>query len=569
MDAGLPSVSFDDEAGLRRCLRDLVALAALPALWSSFDAQQIGESVAQALFGMLQLEFIHLSSPSYGIRVTQSHGSSASHDRIIRKLEPFLRAETAFQVSRIENPTGPGVLRLLLFPIGFVPSGYIALASSELGFPTEGQRLLVNVAANQMAAVLQRHEAHEALLRSEARLQQLTATLEERVAERSRQLEAEIADRQRAEEALRQAQKMESVGQLTGGVAHDINNLLMVIGGNLDLMARHSPSSADNRFFSSIARAVARGQNLTRQLLVFSRQQPLAPRVIDLAEEFPRLIDDLIRHSLRGDIEVETRIAPDCGLIMADATEFEVAILNVTVNARDAMPKGGRISISVANERDGELPGDAVSISIRDTGVGISSANLARVWEPFFTTKESGRGTGLGLSQVYGFAKQSGGTVRIASICGEGTTVTLLLPRWQGTRQPAMAAARPIARRMGSGSGRILLVEDNDEVAEVTRMQLADSGYEVLRACNAQEALDALSREQRLDLVLSDIIMPGGTNGLDLARKIRANHPSLPVLLMSGYSLSAQAALDEGYPIIPKPFQRETLQEQVARLLSL
>ncbi|HEX3973371.1 MAG TPA: response regulator [Stellaceae bacterium] len=551
MDTAVVPLSLDDDRQLRGCLRDLVALSALPALWIKYEAPQIAESVAGALARMLSLEFVHVSLPKADIAATDARPPSTSLQRraIAEALTPFLRRETAFQSVRIDNPLGVGAVQVVLFPVGFGLLGHIALGSRDSGFPSEAQRLLVNVASNQLAIVLQRLEAHQALQRSEERLQQLTSTLEERVAERTRQLEAEIVERERAESALRQAQKMEALGQLTGGVAHDINNLLMVIGGNLELLKRRTPEAMDERQFRSISRAVGQGQNLTRQLLAFSRQQPLSPKVVDPAQDLPKIIDDLVRHSLRGDIEVETHIAPDAWPIMADATELEMAMLNIAINARDS-----------------ELAGDAVRIALADTGTGIAPEILPRVFEPFFTSKEIGRGTGLGLSQVYGFAKQSGGLVRIASTPGAGTTVSLFLPRWQGAAPAAGTVAAPRASRRGTG--RVLMVEDNDEVAEITQLLLSDDGYEVVRARTAREALGLLDVGTSCDLILSDIIMPGGMNGLELARAVRRGFPALPVLLMSGYSRSAQEAMDEGFALLAKPFQREALQEQIDRVLA-
>ena len=294
---------------------------------------------------------------------------------------------------------------------------------------------MLTVAANQAALTLEREHAERALRESEARLRQLSSELEERVAERTRQLEAETAEREHAEAAFRQAQRMEAIGQLTGGVAHDFNNLLMVIGGNLEILRSKIAAPETTSRFETIDRAIRRGENLTRQLLAFSRRQTLRPVVLDLRHRLPKVLE-LIRPSLPGDIEVCLDIEPEVWPVEVDPGELELALLNIAVNARDAMPRGGRLILSarrrslVEGECSGNLPaGEYVEISLSDTGEGIPADILPRIFEPFYTTKEVGRGSGLGLSQVYGFAQQSAGTVLIDSKPGLGTTIVLLLPR--------------------------------------------------------------------------------------------------------------------------------------------
>jgi two-component system NtrC family sensor kinase len=379
----------------------------------------------------------------------------------------------------------------------------------------------------------------------------------------------DTTERHRMEEAVRQAQRLDAIGQLTGGVAHDFNNLLTVIGGNVELLK--GQWGEPERALRTIERAVARGQSLTRQLLSFSRRQALQPRAVDLHARTAGLAD-LLRPSLRGDIELAIEVPPSVWPIEVDPGELELALINIAVNARDAMPKGGALKLKVENRRlDGgagspaQLAGDYVTIMASDTGTGIPDQLLAKVFEPFFTTKEVGKGTGLGLSQVYGFASQSGGTATIASTEGRGTTVSLYLPRAKSALlPPELEAAAHVVRL---ASGEILLVEDNDEVAEVTAILLQSMGYGVKRVAAAAQALDWLAAGQRPDLVITDIVMPGGTDGIELARSMRALYPSLPVLLTTGYSAAAAEAGREGLTILPKPYQRHALEAAIREVM--
>ncbi|HJU16229.1 MAG TPA: PAS domain S-box protein [Stellaceae bacterium] len=367
---------------------------------------------------------------------------------------------------------------------------------------------------------------------------------------------------QRAQEQLAQSQKMEALGQLVGGIAHDFNNMLMVVGGNAENLRRRLDDPETRRALDAIDTATARGENLTRQLLAFSRRQSLNPTVIDLGERLDA-IRDILSSSARGGIALDIRIPKKTWRVAVDVGEFEVALLNLVVNARDAMPCGGTITIAARNlqlsERDTpeRLNGEFVALAVRDTGGGIAAEILPKVFEPFFTTKPAPQGTGLGLSQVYGFTRQSGGTVRIASRIGKGTSVTLYLPR------SLREAAAPLDREEpGGGEESILLVEDNPEVGEVARMLLEELGYRVHHVDNAAAALDVLASGEEPDLVLSDIVMPGELDGLALVRHVRAEYPSVAVLLTSGYARLAPAA-EEGFPILRKPFQRASLARAV------
>jgi PAS domain S-box-containing protein len=342
----------------------------------------------------------------------------------------------------------------------------------------------------------------------------------------------DLTEREQLEQQLRQAQKMEAIGKLTGGVAHDFNNLLAVIAGNAEL-ARRGHAVRVPRMLDNILRASERGVALTRQLLSFSRRRSANPQVVDLRTEVPRLAE-MLRPSLRGDIRMTTTVAEDVWPVEVDLGECEIALLNVAANARDAMPGGGTFTIDVRNEVALPAQQDHVVITLRDTGDGIPPEIQGKVFDPFFTTKPLGEGTGLGLSQVYGFAQQSAGTVTIDSEPGNGTTVTLQLPRTVKSAAPADAADND--KDAPKRDETILLVEDNPDVAAVSAQMLRAMGFGVLVADRAQAALSMLDSGRRCDLLLTDVIMPGGMNGLDLARTVRQRLPELPIILVSGYN---------------------------------
>jgi two-component system NtrC family sensor kinase len=380
-------------------------------------------------------------------------------------------------------------------------------------------------------------------------------------------LQQEMERRESAERALIQSQKLEAVGQLTGGIAHDFNNLLTVVTGNLELIVpKVSCDPVQLRRLEAVQAAAQRGARLTRQLLAFARRQFLEPEKIDLAAGM-KDIAELLNRSLRGDIRAELRLAPGIWRIEVDRAQLEMAILNIAVNARDAMPGGGLLTLDAQNvslgaANDGaEIRGDFVALSIADTGVGIAPEALKRVFEPFFTTKGVGRGTGLGLSQVYGFVKQSGGDIRIESEVGRGTRVTLYLPR---ARCAAVPAARPAADPgRDSLKARILAVEDDPMVAEVVRSLLEEAGHEVHTARSAQEALDYVLAGGAVDLLFSDIVMPGGMSGVELAREVRKRKPNLPIILTTGYSEMAADAVDGGFPLLRKPYASGALRAAI------
>ena len=369
-----------------------------------------------------------------------------------------------------------------------------------------------------------------------------------------------------AETALRQAQKMESIGQLTGGVAHDFNNLLAVIATGLQLLDRNITPEQRQRTIDSMRRAVTRGTGLTRHLLAFSRRRPLNAEPIDL-EAHIRGMRDMFDSLLGGHVRINLKFGPSPWPVEVDAGELELAIINLCVNARDAMPDGGSITIGVENVQDVAVNGtvtDLVKLTIADTGTGMSDAVAARAFEPFFTTKDVNKGSGLGLPQVYGFAQQSGGRVAIESKPADGTIVTLWLPR---TLKPLAVAAPPsvpgttreVPKRAVAARGHLLLVEDDEEVSALSKEMLTTLGFTVTHVPSAAAALEALAEDQTINLVLSDIMMPGGVSGLDLARAIKRRYPNVPVTLTTG-NAEAAAGMSEGeFGLLLKPYSLEAL----------
>jgi two-component system, NtrC family, sensor kinase len=381
---------------------------------------------------------------------------------------------------------------------------------------------------------------------------------------RTRRLHAEAERREAAEAALRQAQRLEAIGHLTGGVAHDFNNLLMIVSGSAERLRRDLTSEKHRRLLDMIMNATSRGESLTRQLLAFSRRQMLTPAVIDLTQRLPELKDMLTR-SLRDDITTEVLVPDESCAVKVDPSELELALLNLAVNARDAMPNGGTLTITVTpvvlegSATAEGLSGDFMAISVADTGSGIAPEILHHVFEPFFTTKEVGKGTGLGLSQVYGFAKQSGGTATVTSTVGRGTAITLYLPRTQELPAPSTAPMK--AEAAPRRAGTVLVVEDSPEVAEVATAYFQQLGYMVKQVASANEALELLAKDAKIDLVFSDILMPGGMNGLELGHAIRRRDAAMPVLLATGYSDSARDAVEQGFIVLQKPFDLAALEQ--------
>lgn len=363
-----------------------------------------------------------------------------------------------------------------------------------------------------------------------------------------------------AREQLFRSQKMEALGQLTGGLAHDFNNLLTAILGACELGLRNVDNKEKvRRMLEGVRNSAQRGAGLTRQLLAFARAQPLEMKQIDLKQFFSD-VTTLVRPSLRSDIEVVTEISDQLWPVDADAGALELTMLNLAFNARDAMSHGGTLRISAHNEvlngKPDGLKGEHVVLRFADTGEGMSREVMERVFEPFFTTKGYGEGTGLGLSQVFGFVKQIGGSITVDSERGRGAAFTLYLPASRGAETQELN---------GHSLGRVLIVEDDTLIAELAAGMLGELGFESSIAHSAKEALEKLTAGERPKLIFSDIVMPGGISGLELARKVRARFPELPILLTTGYS--EQVTGNHGFPVLQKPYEMDRLASAVGNAL--
>jgi two-component system, NtrC family, sensor kinase len=391
----------------------------------------------------------------------------------------------------------------------------------------------------------------------------------------TRALYAEGERRELAEQALRQSQKMEAVGQLTGGVAHDFNNLLTIIIGNIGIAKRGVVEARAERALDNALVGAERAAQLTQRLLAFSRRQPLNPRVLDV-NKLIHSISDLLTRTLGENIELETIGGAGVWKIEADASEMESTLLNLALNARDAMPEGGKLTIETSNayldeeycsQQGGLLPGQYVLMAVSDSGAGMSTETIDRAFEPFFTTKEAGKGTGLGLSQVYGFMKQSNGHVKIYSEPGEGTTIKLYFPRREGDE-----AAVANDAQIGSERGRdetILIVEDDDGVRQYAAEILRDLSYQVIEAKDSATALRLLDANKKFDLLLTDVVLPG-KNGRELATEVERRRPGAKIIFMTGYSRNAivhHGRLDPGTELIQKPLLERELARKIRQVL--
>jgi len=463
-------------------------------------------------------------------------------------------------------------------------------------FTDRAERLVLGIAAQAATAIdnarlyqaaqreiAERSRTEAALRLSEERQLDLNRSLERIVAARTSELEeanvqlrAEAIEREKIEQVLRQAQKMEAVGKLTGGVAHDFNNLLQVIGGNLQLLAKDVAGSerAERRLRNALA-GVARGSKLAAQLLAFGRRQPLAPKVVNLGR-FVRGMDELLRRALGDGVEIETVISGGLWNTLVDPPQVENALLNLAINARDAMNGHGRLTIEAGNASLDDdyaarhadvVPGQYVMLAVTDTGCGMTPDIVEHVFEPFFTTKPEGQGTGLGLSMVYGFVKQSDGHIKIYSEPEQGTTIRLYLPR---VLQPEDVATEVEAGPATGGTETVLVVEDDEDVRGTVVELLADLGYRVLRARDAQSALVIIESGVPIDLLFTDVVMPGPLRSPELARQARERLPQIAILFTSGYTDNAivhGGRLDQGIELLSKPYTREALARKIRHVL--
>ena len=421
------------------------------------------------------------------------------------------------------------------------------------------------------------HESESYAKRSETALRRLNETLETRVAERTaeieatnRQLVSQIEERERIESTLRQMQRLEAVGQLTTGVAHDFNNLLTVVLGNLGFVEKDLGSGLDLRVkqrLSHMRLAAERGAKLTGQLLAFSRRQLLVPKPVDLSDTLANM-HDLLQSTLGNSVQIKTSFKSDLWRALVDPNQIELAVLNLAINARDASQVGNSITLETANATVGpsqnahEPPaGEYVVVSVTDTGTGMTKEVLAKAFEPFYTTKDIGKGSGLGLSQVLGFAKQSGGGMRIESRVGEGTSVKIYLPRAMRSDVTVLSESIGVSKRSAKAAV-ILLVDDDSAVREVTASILRDLGHVVIEVGSGGGALDLLDRNTHIDLVILDFAMPG-MNGMEVARQVRTKVPSLSVVFVTGYAdTSALGDIDDAQ-IVRKPFIDNELADKV------
>jgi signal transduction histidine kinase/CheY-like chemotaxis protein len=497
---------------------------------------------------------------------------------------PFLLFMVAVALSAFLGGVGPGLFAAVVAGILadyylLAPTGSLALLWPQ-GWVAMG--IYFAVAGIVVALINGVLRAYEIRREGEQRLRDLNAELEARVAERTRALEAEAAERRDAEARIRQMQKMESIGQLTGGIAHDFNNMLAIVTGSLDMARRRLTGQEHPKVAACIdnaAEGARRAAVLTARLLAFSRQQPLEPQALD-ANRLVAGMSELLRRTIGEHIHVETVLGGGLWLAFADPAQLENALINLAVNARDAMAQGGKLTIETANTHLDDLyaqqnaevsPGQYVMISVSDTGTGMEKQVIERAFDPFFTTKKVGEGTGLGLSQVFGYVRQSGGHVKIYSEPGQGSAIKLYLPRHLGAAAAGEAERFPAeAMPMGAAERIILVVEDEEQVRQMTVDALRELGYTVIQAANADRALDQLAALPRVDLLFTDIVMPG-MNGRELADRVRVERPATQILFTTGYTRNAvvhNGMLDAGVAFLAKPFTIDQLARKVAEVLA-
>jgi len=504
----------------------------------------------------------------------ESHLRRGNHDIILADYSlPDFDGLTALSMARETTPNTP-----FIFVSGVVGEEFATNAMTRGATDYVVKRNLSRLPAAIERALAESRErserlrAERALLEREAQLREANETLEAKVKARTQEL-------MHMEATLRQAQKMEAVGQLTGGIAHDFNNLLAAITGSLELikkrLAEGQPQGLE-RYITAAQGAARRAASLTQRLLAFSRRQTLAPRTADV-NRLVAGMEDLIRRSVGPDVELEIVHAGGLWNTKVDVSQLENALLNLCINARDAMlPNGGRLTIETANAwlderaaKERELAsGQYITLCVTDTGVGMPPEVIERAFDPFFTTKPLGSGTGLGLSMVYGFVRQSGGQVRIYSELGRGTTVRLYLPRFAGAEERAEAGTEQSIEH-GSGE-RVLVVDDEPTVRMIITEILQDNGYTALEASDGAGALRLLESDTRIDLLITDVGLPGGINGRQVADAARVARPNLKVLFITGFAENAvfrNGHLEKGMEVVTKPFEMSALGNKIRDLL--
>ena len=493
---------------------------------------------------------------------------------VTKGVSPTLWALSLIALLALWRRQKPAVLDLWLMVVmcawllDIALSAVIGSSRYDLGWYTGRTYGLLAASFVLMVLLVETSELHGRLSEAKAQLEDYAQRLEDRVRERTAQLEAEAAKRNAAEAQLHHAQKMEAIGNLTGGMAHDFNNLLGVIIGNLDIVIETKSDAATSDALNAALTAASKGADLTRSLLAFARRQPLQPKRIALNDLIGNTTK-LLRRTLGENIDITLELSADAWPVIADPAQLESALVNLATNARDAMPQGGRLHIATANRhldadyaaRHQEVhEGDYAMIEVVDGGAGIPKPLLDRIFDPFFTTKAPGKGTGLGLSMVFGFIKQSGGHINVYSEEGVGTTFRLYLPR--ATDGSERADVQPAETVTGSKGEAILLVEDNIELRRVAVRQLVDLGYRVIHAGDVETALLTLERE-KVDLVLTDLMLPGGRSGYDLVRAVLDRKFTTRFVLMSGFPDAmlpgGTAAERPTYPMLCKPFRKADL----------
>ncbi|MHB8285396.1 MAG: ATP-binding protein [Caulobacteraceae bacterium] len=522
--------------------------------------------------------------------VTAEDGSSEGY--ALKTGEPVvsddIATETRFTYADFLTDNGVRALVnvIILGGEGKRPYGLLQVDSRAPRAFGEGDTTFLRTYANLLAAAVDRihsdleksrtldrqreaEEAHQAELRA------INETLEARVAQRTADLHEAQEQRRVAEERMRQSQKMEAVGQLTGGVAHDFNNLLTIIRSSVDFLKRPDlPEPRRTRYVEAISETVERAARLTRQLLAFARRQPLKPEVFDVSRQVA-IVADLVRPIVGSRVIIEVSQCDKPCFAEADVSQFETALVNLSVNARDAMNGEGRLIFEI--KRVSEIPptrghveatGEFIAIHVRDTGSGIPPDQLDAIFEPFFTTKEVGQGTGLGLSQVFGFVKQSGGEVDVESRPGEGSTFTIYIPHSSAETAKAISHT-PDHPADSSFSACVLVVEDNDRVGQFATEMLQDLGYKTIWAGGAEKALTVLAEDaHEIGAVFSDVVMPG-MSGVELAKVVRSRYPEIPVILTTGYSDVLAKEGRSGFELLRKPYSADELNLLLGKVLTV